>query len=592
MKRWLGPWPWLAAILTGVLATLCFAPFEQTWLCWFALTPLLAAVWFSGEGTKRRWLREMLLGYLAGVVFFWSVLSWLHTVTVSGLILVGLYMGLYFAIWSWIAGFFRPRRSGILRDLQAAPQAHSPWLSSLHNLWLALVLASAWAALEWIRGWLFSGWGWNGLGVALHSLLPVIQIAEYTGVPGVSFIVAFANLIAISTVWRFLLETRVRIRRPHFDFTLTMAGIVGIAAFGIRQLQLRPPSESLRVALVQANVPREEKFTREFQDKTFQLFTRLTNVALATRPPPQLIVWPESATPMPVLLDRDNYRFVMDLSASIKTDLLLGTIDADEKGDYNAAILVPKGGEAVQLYRKLHLVPFGEYVPGRNSVPFVARIVGDQVPADFTPGKEPVIFHLTTDEVKVAPLICFEDTLGELTRQFVLRGANLLANVTNDGWFLRSAGSQQHLENAIFRCIENRRPLVRAANTGVTCFVNRYGRVTQILQDAKQSTFTEGVLSGTVEVPQSGALTFYSKHGELFAQICAALTIAFIGLRALQLVRQKTAVVPRGAAGGVEAVTQPADSARPGFPSRRETSRLTPRDPSIPLRSAQDDGHE
>ncbi len=130
-------------------------------------------------------------------------------------------------------------------------------------------------------------------------------------------------------------------------------------------------------------------------------------------------------------------------------------------------------GSDIQIYRKLHLVPFGEYVPGRNTVPFIGAIVGDQVPGDFTPGKEPVVFRLTTERVMVAPLICFEDTIGELTRQFVLRGANLLANVTNDGWFLRSAGSQQHLENAIFRCVETRRPMVRAANTGVTCFINR-----------------------------------------------------------------------------------------------------------------------
>ena len=141
-------------------------------------------------------------------------------------------------------------------------------------------------------------------------------------------------------------------------------------------------------------------------------------------------------------------------------------------------------------------MPFGEYVPGRHTVPFISGIVGDQVPADFTRGKEPVVFHLTNEKVKVAPLICFEDTLGELTRQFVLRGANLLANVTNDGWFLRSAGSQQHLDNAIFRCVETRRPMARAANTGVTCFVNRFGRVTQVLLDAKGSQFTEGVLTG------------------------------------------------------------------------------------------------
>jgi apolipoprotein N-acyltransferase len=544
-------WPWLAAVLTGGLAVICFAPFEQTWACWIALTPLLAAVWFSGAESNRRWLRDLLLGYVAGVVFFWGVFSWLHTVTVPGLVLVGLYMGVYFAIWSWIAGLVRPgspsAESGRMPDFPGSrspdelpAEARSPWLSSLHNLWLALVLAATWTALEWVRGWMFTGWGWNGLGVALHNLLPVIQIAEFTGVGGVSFVVAFANVIAIATVRRLALEAKVQVRRPHYDFTLTMAAIVGLAAFGIRALQMKTPVEPLRVAAVQANVPRDEKFNQQFQEKIFQQFTRLTQVALATRPPPQLIVWPESSTPAPALLDEENNRFVMDLSASIKTDLLLGTIDADQEGEYNAALLVAKGGESVQIYRKLHLVPYGEYVPGRNTVPFVGAIVGDQVPGDFARGKELVVFRLTTDRVMVAPLICFEDTLGELTRQFVLRGANLLANVTNDGWFLRSAGSRQHLENAIFRCVETRRPMVRAANTGLTCFVNRFGRVTQVLLDSKGSQFTEGVLSGTIEIPTSGELTFYVRHGELFSKICGALVLLFLLARLARFVRQNS----------------------------------------------------
>jgi apolipoprotein N-acyltransferase len=540
IRGWVKLWPWLVAVSTGVIMTLCFAPFEQTWLCWIALTPLLAAVWFSGEKSKRRWLRDLFLGYVAGVVFFWGVFSWLHTVTVPGLILVGLYMGVYFAIWSWLAGLLRPRQ---LVPVPAPPRnaspnelskIRSPWLSSLHNLWLALILAAGWTGLEWVRSWMFSGWGWNGLGVPLHGVLPIIQIAEITGVAGLSFLVVFANVIGVATVRRLTIESRVQIRRPHYDFTLTLAAIVGICGYGIRVLQMPAETVPLRIAALQANVPREEKFSRQFQEKTFQQFTRLTRFALATQPPPQLIIWPESSTPAPVLVDEANYQFVTELSASIKTDLLLGTIDVDQQGDYNAALLVSNAGHNIQLYRKLHLVPFGEYVPGRNTIPFVARIVGDQVPGDFTRGKEPVVFRLTTDHVLVAPLICFEDTLGELTRQFVLRGANLLANVTNDGWFLRSAGSQQHLANAIFRCVETRRPMARAANTGVTCFVNRFGRVTQTLLDSKGSQFTEGVLSGTIEIPKSGQLTFYVRHGELFAQVCAAVALFYLAIRLLK----------------------------------------------------------
>jgi apolipoprotein N-acyltransferase len=219
----------------------------------------------------------------------------------------------------------------------------------------------------------------------------------------------------------------------------------------------------------------------------------------------------------------------MNLAASAETDILLGTIH-EENGDvFNAALLVSDGGEQVQVYRKMHLVPFGEFVPGRHRVPFLARIVGDQVPGDFKRGKEYTVFELTNGEVRVAPLICFEDTIGELTRRFVLPGetnpgANLLVDITNDGWFLHSAGSHQHLANAIFRCVETRRPMVRAANTGVTCFINAFGRITQKLQDDTGSTFTEGVLTGEIKVPIEHELTFYTRHGELFAKLCAAIT--------------------------------------------------------------------
>src|SRR5436190_8637498 len=249
--------------------------------------------------------------------------------------------------------------------------------------------------------------------------------------------------------------------------------------------------------------------------------------------------------PGPVLADRESYQFVMDLAASAESDILLGTID-EENGDvYNAALLVSDGGEQVQVYRKLHLVPFGEYVPGRHRVPLLARIVGDQVPGDFKAGNAYTLFELTDNNVKVAPLICFEDTIGDLTRRFVLPndgnpGANLLVDITNDGWFLHSAGSHQHVANAIFRCVETRRPMVRAANTGVTCFVNEFGHVTKILQDDTGGTFNEGVLTGEINVPQDRQLTFYARHGEWFAQVCVVVTfLAFIFI----FVRRKRGVI-------------------------------------------------
>ena len=532
--------------------------------------PLLAAIWFSGAESKRRWARDILLGYVAGITFFWIVFSWLQTVTVPGWILVGAYMGLYFAAWSWLCGLLRPglrkvrekplegldavsRRlnekyaaeHGSPADIAAntaaeipldSPARRSPWLSSVSNLRLAFFLAAGWVTHEFLRSIVFSGWGWNTLGSALHAQLVLIQVAEFTGVAGLSFMVAFTNVILVATLRRFILETQVKPMRPHFDLTLTMAGIVGVMGFGLHALQTHRETRPLNVALVQPNIPREEKFTLEFASKTFDQFTRLSRPVLDGSARLDLLVWPESSMPGPVLNDELSHKFVMDFSASAKTDLLLGTIDLDETHAYNAAMLVSDGGARLQVYRKVHLVPFGEYVPGRHTIPLLARIVGDQVPDDFAFGKEYTVFNLTNDKAKVAPLICFEDTIGDLTRQFVLAGADLLVNVTNDGWFLRSAGSRQHLASAVFRCVETRLPMVRAANTGVTCFVNEFGKVTQTLLDENGSPFTEGTLSGQVAIAANPEPTFYVQHGELFEYACVGVTLLALAFSAVRFV--------------------------------------------------------
>ena len=544
MKKITKLWPWLAAVSSGLLYAACFAPFNLTWFCWIALIPLIAAVWFSHTEARHPWLRNLFLGYVAGLTFFWTVFSWLTTVTVLGWFVLQFYMAIYLAIWAWFCGLVRPRRKAnrataskwdqmLAEARSTAVPVQPPWTRSTNNLRLAFLLASGWTALEWSRGWIFSGFGWNGLGVALHENWPLMQIAEFTGVTGLSFLVAFTNVIILTTAYRLILEARTRMMRPHFDFTVTMAAIVGALVFGVRAVQFSPPAKPLHVAAVQSNVPQTQKFDPQFTRKIFDQFRRLSEIALRSNPLPELLVWPESSMPGPVLTDQESYRFVMDLAASAETDILLGTIDEEDGDIYNAAILVSDGGERVQIYQKVHLVPFGEYVPGRHTVPLLARIVGDQVPGDFKAGTEHTVFTLTNREIQAAPLICFEDTIGDLTRQFVLPtetspGANLLVDVTNDGWFQHSAGSHQHLANAIFRCVETRRPMIRAANTGVTCFINQFGRVTQELRDEKDSTFTEGVLTGEVMVPTEHELTFYARHGELFAKACAAIAVIAI----------------------------------------------------------------
>jgi len=532
IKKALRLWPWLAAVASGLLGTLCFPPFNQSWLCWIALTPLIVAIWFSGENSRRRWLRNLLLGYIAGIVFFTCTFSWLgalgdlyRSFFLHGLsFLLSIYLGLHFAFWAWFIGLIRP----------------PAYIASWRNLLAAFLAASAWVTHEWTRGWLFSGFGWNGLGVALHAQWPMIQIAEFTGIVGLSFAIAFANIIAVTTPLRLVAEVKTNRMNPHFDLILVMIGILALPLFGWRRGQSPSPAKPLRVAAVQASVPQLQKFDPQFTGEVFERFRRLSEIALAAKPPPDLLVWPESSMPEPVRdQNTESYRFVSDFSAATKTDLMLGTLDVEDGHDYNAALLASNGGQRVQIYRKVHLVPFGEYIPLRHSFPLFAAIASTWVPGDFAAGTEHTVFSLTNGDVRVAPLICFEDTVGDLVRRFVVNGANLLVDVTNDGWFLHSPGSRQHLANAIFRCVENRRPMIRAANTGVTCFVNEFGRVTQILQDDTGNTFTEGVLTGEISVPQEPALsdsrmgrhlTFYTRHGEWFAEICAAVTAAAIVL--------------------------------------------------------------
>ena len=463
-------WPWGAAILSGLLLTLCYPRFDQGWLCWIALTPLLSALWFSNETGRRVWLKKAGLGYVTGLIFFSLTFKWLSCLsTLFGspwlaLIppLLALYLALYFGFWGWFVGVIIKER--LFRQ--------SRW-----NLGIAALCSAAWVGPEWVRGWLFGGFGWNGLGVALHSNLALIQIADLTGVWGLSFLVVFTNIIAVITVRRLLVEIkRVRLR-PHYDFSLTMALIVVVFSYGVRSLlQKHEERPTLSVAAIQANIAQDEKSDEESFQKIRKSYTELSELALISHP--QLLIWPESSVPDGGIDSNEvNHSFVQELASKPNLNFLLGSDDAEIHDgiqcDYNAAMLLTQQGKEIQVYHKIHLVPFGEYLPLRHSFPLFAWFAGEMVPGDFQPGTEYKVLETQTPPAKIGPLICFEDTLGDLTRQFVLKGAQVLVNITNDGWFQKTEGAEQHLANAVFRAIETRRPLIRAANTGITCIIDR-----------------------------------------------------------------------------------------------------------------------
>lgn len=510
-------WPWLAAAASGALLALCFAPWKITPLVWVALAPLICAIWFSPEPARRPGLRAALLGYVAGLVFFTAVFYWLGALAplfeqpwlYTLPLLLALIFGFYFAFWAWF----------LARILAPDPEQRM-FRNSWSNLSTGALAATAWITHEWVRGWLFSGFGWNNLGVALHADLPLIQIADVTGAAGLSWLVAFANVMIVVIVRRIIGELGPQfVKRIRWEFSISVAIVVCVFSYGVRALLRKAPeSVPLRITAVQPNIPQAMKFSADGEDEIFQQLGKLTQLAI-TASDPELLLWPESATPRGMYADDWNYRFVMGFAKSAGGGLLLGTVEDDpEHGvSYNAAKLFTAHGETEQTHRKMHLVPFGEYLPLR---PLLGPIVGGLVPGDFAHGETPVVFDLPHPALRFAALICFEDTLGDLTRRFVQGGAQFLVNITNDGWFLHTAGAEQHLANAILRAVENRRPLVRCTNTGVTCSIDRNGRVDQWLRP-----FQQGFAARTVDVPAKPTLTFYTRHGEWLAHLAAVVTV-------------------------------------------------------------------
>jgi apolipoprotein N-acyltransferase len=275
----------------------------------------------------------------------------------------------------------------------------------------------------------------------------------------------------------------------------------------------------VRVAAIQPNVAQAEKFSAESEDRILERLGSLTALAASTRP--DLILWPEAATPRGMYADQINYRFVRDQTARGDFAFLIGTVDFDpeRREEFNVAVLLTNRGETIQPYRKIHLVPFGEYMPLRHSFPLFAMVAGELVPGDFSAGGDFTVMDLPKPGVRLSALICFEDTLGDLTRRFVQNGAQLLVNLTNDGWFLTSAAAEQHVANAVFRAVENRRPLLRCTNTGVTCAVDVHGRVVRWLPP-----FLRGFVTREIVVPRGNRLTFYTRHGDWFVWITVLAT--------------------------------------------------------------------
>lgn len=523
---WRRLWPWLAAVLSGVLLAVSYPPWNQSGFVWFALIPLVSAVWLGGS-------KPFALGFVTGVVFFTATFYWLTALgelygspVLIGLpLLLALYLALYPALWA-----------SFLARISAPGAAARLFPNSGRNLAIGATAACAWTALEWVRGWLFSGFGWNGLGVALYRDLPMIQIAEWTGVLGLSWLIAMVNVMGVIIVRRIIGELGPTfLKRIRWEFSLTVSLVIIVFGYGIRTLMVTKPGTATKdgpvsVAVVQPNIPQLEKFDPAFEDKVFTQLERLTMMAAGMHP--SLIIWPEASTPRSVFADEDSHQFMVHLLERLPCPLLAGsvidTVENTEPVSYNSAVLFPYGDKAAselpEQHPKIHLVPFGEYLPMR---PLLNPIAGGLVPGDMDAGHEFTVMEVPKVG-RFASLICFEDTLGDLTRKFVNRtdgsSPGLLINLTNDGWFLKTPAVEQHLANAVFRAVENRRPLLRCANTGVTGLVLPDGTVQRWIEPHLSRS---AVRTLNIPIPM---LTFYTRYGDWIAWVSGAIALLAIGL--------------------------------------------------------------
>ncbi len=472
---------------------LSFAPYEQDWLIWLALTPLLAVAWLGKKNARQR----LLIGFVAGIIFYGSTFFWLGKVTPLGWLGLTLYLALYPAVWTWFSG----TRVGRL-PLSRPEPGESPWSRSLTSISIAVTLASAWALLEWLRGWLFGGFTWNGLGVALHANIPFLQITSIGGVPFLSWLIAFANLIAVITVARIATEAGRLTFASRSDFTFGLALVLGSFSLGLSLSFQEPGDRTIRLALIQAGETRDP----------LRDYLRLSSLALLQNP--AVIIWPESAPGQPLLDSLDEVKKIAaeyDLTLDSNSPwLITGSQEHSPDGSFNSAYAIPPGLTGLQTYRKRHLLPFYEN--------------------QFSPGKSASPLWLIGSDTRFGPLICYEDTLPSLARANTQAGANILLNLTDDSLFSDRVIERQHFLNALFRAPETGLPLIRASHTGITAVVDAQGRVRQML-----AAGTPGILSTELTFRAKPQPTFYSQFGFVWPWVW----LGAIALRLL-MVRRKS----------------------------------------------------
>ncbi len=507
----------LLCLASVALLILAFPPFDQPWCAWVALVPWLRLL----EGARAR--AAFWWSWAVGFGFFLGSIWWLTHVTVFGWLALCAFLALYFGAFGALA------RSALRRSRPAAALA---------------ILPAGWMLLEWLRSRLLSGFGWNLLAYSQTSWPVIIQCADLAGAWGVSGLMVGANVAL------FLRARRSPPRGARAAAAIAAGLIVAALGYGawrlaerqsldfprnaaLSRVEGRQPASPrpVRVAVLQGNIPQDEKWDEEHKGPIMDQYEALARRAAASHA--DLIVWPETSMPGFLDLDEPLTRRLRAIAASVHVPMLVG-VPVSEGAEMaqrllNSAALLAPDGRQLGRYDKLHLVPFGEYIPFERRLPWARQALPPI--GEFVGGDSPTVFRLPGDRpAAFSVLICFEDVFPELARAFVRHGAQFLLVITNDAWFGPTAAARQHAQASAFRAVELRRPVARAANTGWSGCIDAAGRLQGRVQDREgRELFVTGTT--TCDMEAGSRDTLYARWGDWLILGSAGLLAGWLARR-------------------------------------------------------------
>ena len=458
--------------------------------------------------------------------FFLFLAYWLVFVTSVGMVLLILYLALYFVVFACSIVFIK-------RKLKIGFIVSAPLI---------------WCFSEYLRATVMTGFPWDNVGYAFYNDIYMIQCVEIVGVSGLSILALFGNALLYWSIKHAVLHLRNKksvlrsVRLPLIFLTLFFVFLSIIRHWGMDRVdyfrnlenESLTKNATLKAALVQANIAQEIKWDAGSKSEILSVYERLTREA--AKKDPDIIVWPESSLPGFFQFDEKETYFIFKLIKELKVPILFGgnrvAVEDDTHRYYNSAYYVtPETGKSAMalsgIYDKIHLVPYGEYIPNKKFLTKIFPALDSIVPfEDFSVGTREGLFSLKDFSFGVS--ICFEDIFPELIRKISARGADFIVNITNDAWYLRTGAPYQHFFMASFRAVENRVPLVRCSNTGVTGYVNSFGETTLLYGKKSSLIFDEGVLY--IDIPKREFLenTFYTEHGEIFLYCSSVFSVLLL----------------------------------------------------------------